>query len=101
VGSRAVVGGPERVDSPCNTGGVSTDDPLAPLREQVAREHLGDGKVGDRLRGSTEQELRRDAEELRHQAKLYGSGRPSVRAAVFVAHERQRQLAERVLGWSP
>jgi hypothetical protein len=87
-----------RVAGSCNTGGVTTDDPLAPLREQVAAEHLGDAKVGDRLRGSDEEELRADAEQLREQAGLTGSGRPGLGGAVFVWHEQERRLNERMFG---
>jgi hypothetical protein len=76
------------------------EDRLAPLKERVAAEHLGDPTLGPRLRGGNETQLRADAEQLRDQAGLTGSGRPSPDAAVYVAHERQRRLAERVLGWA-
>ena len=76
------------------------EDRLAPLKERVAAEHLGDPTLGARLRGGNETQLRRDAEELRDQARLGGTGRPSLGAAVYVARERQRRLTERVLGWS-
>jgi hypothetical protein len=77
------------------------EDRLASLKEQVAAEHLGDPTLGPRLRGGNETQLRRDAEQLRDRARLSGTGRPSLGAALFVARERQRRLTERVLGWSP
>jgi hypothetical protein len=77
--------------------GMDDEDRLA---ERVAAEHLGDPKLGTRLRGESETELRADAERLREQARLPGSGRPGLDAAVFVAKERERRLTERVLGWS-
>jgi hypothetical protein len=76
------------------------EDRLAPLKERVAAEHLGDPMLGPRLKGGNETQLRTDAEELRDRAQLSGTGRPSLSAALFVAHERQRRLTERVLGWS-
>jgi hypothetical protein len=83
-------------------GVVSEDeDRLAELRRRVAADHLGDPALGDRLYGSTESELRGDAEEFRDQASLTGTGRPSLHAAAYVARERQRRLNERVLGWNP
>jgi hypothetical protein len=82
-------------------GGVGeNEDRLAPLKERVAAEHLGDPTLGSRLRGGNETQLRRDAEQLRDQAQFTGTGRPSLPAALFVVHERQRRLMERVLGWS-
>jgi len=77
---------------------VTTDDPLAPLREQVAAEHLGDASLGPRLQGADEEELRADAERLREQARLTGTGRPSLAAAVFAHHADVAARNERVLG---
>jgi hypothetical protein len=78
---------------------VSEDeDRLRMLKERVAAEHLGDRVLGPRLRGGNETQLRQDAERLRDRAQLSGTGRPSLAAALFVAHERQRRLVERVLG---
>jgi len=65
-------------------------DPLAPLKERVAADHLGDPTFGPRLRGCNETQLRRDAEQVRDRARLSGTGRPSFGAALFVARERQR-----------
>jgi hypothetical protein len=76
------------------------EDRLATLKEQVAAEHLGDPALGPHLRGDNETQLRRDAEEFRDRARVSGTGRPGLGAAVFVAHERQRRLTERVLRWS-
>jgi hypothetical protein len=78
---------------------TADEDRLAPLKERVAAEHLGDPTLGPRLRGGNETQLRRDAEELRDRADITGTGRPSFAAALFVAHERQRRLTERVLGF--
>jgi hypothetical protein len=84
-----------------STDDVSTDeDRLAALREEIAGEHLGDRALAPRLRGESETELRADAERLREQARLPGTGRPGLGAVVFVAKERDRRLTERVLGWS-
>jgi hypothetical protein len=78
-------------------GVTETDEEL---RERIATEHLGDPKLGDHLRGDDEVALREDAEEFRDQANFTGTGRPSLAAAVFAMHERERRLTERVLGWS-
>lgn len=99
-------GRPAHVAEPCNTGGVSGDEDrlteLAELSEQVALDHLGDRKLGDRLNGEDEDELRRDAERLREQANLTGTGRPSLAAAVFAHRADVAARNERVLGeaWS-
>jgi hypothetical protein len=79
---------------------VSEDDRLTELRRRIADEHFADPALGIRLRGDDEEDLRADAEELREQAGIPGSGRPGLGAAVFVARQRARRLAQSVLGWS-
>jgi hypothetical protein len=76
-------------------GVANNDDRLA---ERVAEEHLGDRTLADRLRGDGEEELRADAEQLREQAGLTGSGRPGLGGAVFVWHAQERRLNERMFG---
>ena len=64
----------------------SGEDRLNELRREIAA-------------GNAEQ-LRDDAERLRDEARLPGSGRPSVEAAVWTWQRRRAQFAERLFGRS-
>jgi hypothetical protein len=76
------------------------EDRLDDLKAQVAEEHLGDGSLGSRLRGGNHEQLRADAERLREQAHVPGSGRPSAAAAVWCWQRERRALHERLFGKS-
>ena len=78
----------------------SGEDRLNELRREIAAQHLGDPDLGPRLRGGNAEQLRDDAERLRDEARLPGSGRPSVEAAVWTWQRRRAQFAERLFGRS-
>jgi hypothetical protein len=73
------------------------DDRLAELKERIAEEHLGDRYLARRLHGGNDAQLREDAERFRLEARMTGSGRPSLEAALFVARRNQQQMLRRVL----
>jgi len=84
---------------------VMTDaDPLAEVKARIAREHLGDPRAGERLRGGNIAQLREDAERLRADAGVPDDGvpddgsRPSLVAALHVLREDRRRWAERLFG---
>ena len=76
------------------------EDRLDDLKRQIAAQHLGDPDLGPRLRGANAAQLREDAERLRDEAGLPGSGRPSVAAAIWTWQRRRAELAERLFGRS-
>ena len=59
------------------------EDRMDDLKRQIAAQHLGDPDLGPRLRGGNAEQLRADAERLRDEAHVSGSGRPSMEAAVW------------------
>jgi hypothetical protein len=75
---------------------LANDERLARLdrlRQRVAREHLGDERYAERLRGDDLLALREDAETLRDQLGLPARGRPSPEAALFVLRRERRGRA--------
>lgn len=76
------------------------EDRLDGLKRQIAAQHLGDPDLGPRLRGGNAAQLREDAEKLRDEAHVSGSGRPSLEAAIWTWQGRRAQLAERLFGRS-
>jgi hypothetical protein len=73
-----------------------SDDWLTKAKQTVALEHLGDARLGARLRGGNLDQLRRDAERLRREAGMPGNDRPSPEAAMFVYRRRQEAMFRRV-----
>jgi hypothetical protein len=75
------------------------DDRLAEAKRRVAFEHLGDERLGDRLRGGNVAQLRDDAERLRAEARMPDTGeRFGIGAALYVYRQRQQRLFERLFG---
>jgi hypothetical protein len=74
------------------------DDRLAEVKERVAAQHLGDARLGSRLRGGNVAQLRADAELLRDQAGLPNRGRPLPEAALYALRQEQTAPARRVFG---
>jgi hypothetical protein len=72
-------------------------DRLAEAKRRIAREHLGDERLGARLRGGNAAQLREDAERVREEAGLPDRGRSSFDAALHVAR-RDREDEQRLWG---
>ena len=73
---------------------------LDDLKATIAEQHLGDASLGERLRGGNAAQLREDAERMRDEARLPGSGRPSPQAAAWVWKRRCAEQHERLFGKS-
>ena len=73
---------------------------LDALKAEVAEQHLGDASLGPRLKGGNAEQLREDAERLRDEARLPGSGRPSPQAAAWLWKRRCAEQHERLFGRS-
>ena len=82
---------------------TTSDDPgsrMDDLRAEIAAQHLGDSDLGERLKGENVEQLRADAERLREEARISGSGRPTPQAAFWLFQEKQRAMHERLFGKS-
>lgn len=75
------------------------DDRLAQAKARIACEHLSDARLGARLHGGNNAQLRDDTERMRREAHVIETGeRYGLGAAIHVYRERQRRLAARVFG---